>query len=1164
MRAAVVVSGLLLASAVTAGAVGAPRNSSSPSAPAAEVGFDRDIRPILSENCFKCHGPDPGARQAGLRLDRREDLFAKRPEGAPVVAGNPQRSLIWLRIAADGARRMPPLGSGKHLTRRQKELVRRWIEHGAATAQHWAFVPPRLPAVPKLPSVWRYVRVGVTVSGYTPGPVSGGLQLTRTRTLPPSPRAWVRNPIDAFILQRLLKAGMMPSVEADRITLIRRLSLDLTGLPPTPEEVDAFLADRRPDAYERQVERLLSSPHYGERWGRHWLDAARYADSDGFEKDKQRWVWAYRDWVISALNRDLPYDQFIIEQIAGDLLRDESGRVDERTNGRADSATAPTLDVHSPTRPLVHSSPQDRLVATGFLRNSMVNEEGGVDPEQFRMEAMFDRMDAICKGVLGLTIQCAQCHSHKYDPLTQVEYYRLFAFLNNCDEGNVAVYTPADQMRRAEILRRIQEIEARLRHERPDWPQRLAEWEAQAVAAQPEWRIVRPELDASGGQKHTLLDDGSILAAGYAPTKHTTDFTVRVDGGPVTAARLEHLNDPNLPRGGPGRSIFGLCALTEFRVEVAPADNPTARQAVKIASAAADVNPAEKELDPIFDDRSKKRRVTGPVGYAIDGKDDTAWGLDVGPGRSNVPRQSVFVFEKPVAYPQGAILTFHLVQNHGGWNSDDNQNLNLGRFRFSVTGAQAPAAGLLPAATQAAIDVPSVQRSPAQAAALFSAWRATVPEWSAANEAIEQLWREHPQPSTQLVLLERETPRSTHVLDRGDFLKPTERVEPGVPDFLHALPSGAPLNRLTFAYWLVDQRSPTTARALVNRVWQTYFETGIVRTSEDLGLQSEAPSHPELLDWLAWSFVRGSMDVWKYGRADGRTNGRSDAVAAGPAPSTRPHVQTPTHSPARPWSLKALHRLIVTSATYRQSSSWYPRWVAQRPESGPTNPVSVDPENRLLWRGARFRMEGEIVRDIALAASGLLNTKVGGPSVFPPAPEFLFQPPASYGPKQWPLSTGEDRFRRALYTFRYRSVPYPALQAFDTPPGEQSCVRRVRSNTPVQALTTQNEPLFVECARALALKAIQEGGTGDGERLTYAFRRCVARTPRAEESRTLLELLERQEERFAGGKPDPWALIAGDVKERPTLPEGVTAARHAAWISVARVLLNLDETITRE
>jgi hypothetical protein len=916
-----------------------------------------------------------------------------------------------------------------------------WVHAADPPAKHWGFQAPVRPPLPAVKNP-----------------------------------AWPRTEIDRFILARLEREGLTPSPEADRVTLIRRLALDLTGLPPTPAEADAFLADRGDGAYERLVDRLLTSPHYGEKWARHWLDAARYADSDGFEKDKSRQVWFYRDWVINAFNRDLPYDQFVIEQLAGDLLP-------------------------NPT--------QDQRVATGYLRNSMLNEEGGIDPEQFRMEAMYDRMDAIGKGILGLTIQCAQCHSHKFDPLTQTEYYRMFAFLNNDYEGNIAVYTPEEQMKRAEIFRAIHRIEADLRHRHPDWQERMAVWERRVKDDQPPWQVVRPEVDPFGDQKHYLLPDGSVLAQGYAPTKFTTEFTGKTDLKTVTAVRLELLNDANLPLGGPGRSIFGLCALTEFKVEAAPADGSGKKQELKIVRATADVNPPERELARIFDDRSKKRRVTGPVSYAIDGKEDTAWGLDAGPGRSNVPRKAVFVLDKPLTFPKGAVLTFKLVQKHGGWNSDDNQNNNLGRFRFSVTDAPNPEADPLPAKVRALLDVPAEKRTPAQTDAVFGYWRTAVPEWHEANEQIEALWRQHPEGSSQLVLRARETPRETHVLRRGDFLKPAEAVTPGVPAFLHPLPPGAPLNRLTFARWLVDRRSPTTARVIVNRVWQSYFGTGLVATPEDFGMQSEPPSHPELLDWLAVEF----MD--------------------------------------RGWSLKKLHRLVVTSAAYRQSSRVTPELLAK------------DPANRLLARGPRFRVDAEIVRDVALASSGLLNPKVGGPSVFPPLPGFMLLPPVSYGPKVWDESTGPDRYRRALYTFRYRSLPYPALQAYDAPNGDFACVRRSRSNTPLQALTGLNEPVFVECAQALGLRTLRDGGRSDADRLTYAFRRCLARQPSAAESVELLRLLEKERRHYADPGTKPMDLTA-DPAHPPQLPQGATAADLAAWTVVSRVLLNLDETITKE
>jgi len=1010
-------------------------------------GFERDVKPVLERSCYSCHGPK--LQMANLRLDSRES--ARRT----FQPGDSAASSLYTRIAGLGGLARMPMGQSP-LPAAEIAAIRKWIEDGAhwpdsasspaapAGPQHWAYVPPVRPALPRV-----------------------------------SNEKWIRNPVDRFILARLDREGLQPSPEADRVTLLRRLSLDLIGLPPTAAEVDAFLADNSPDAYSRQVERLLRSPHYGERWARLWLDAARYADSDGFEKDKQRWVWFYRDWVVNAFNRDLPYDRFIIQQIAGDLLP---------------------------------GAGQEERVATGFLRNSMINEEGGVDPEQFRMEAMFDRMDAIGKSILGLTIQCAQCHNHKYDALTQEDYYRTFAFLNNSYEGSISAYTPEQEQKRAEIFRRIREIESGLQHANPDWPERMARWETQ-MQAQPAWTVLHPEPGelSTGGQKHYPLEDGSILAAGYAPTKHVTEFAFKTTLTGIRAVRLEQLPDPNLPQGGPGRSIFGASALTEFEVNVRPLDNPQSKgEKIRFVSATADVNPKETELAPTFYDKTDRRRVTGPVAFAIDGKDDTAWSIDAGPGRRNQARKAVFVAAKPFGFEGGSLLTVYLSQKHGGWNSDDNMNNNLGRFRISVTTAADASADPLPARVREILAIPAGKRSPAQVQAVFSVFRESVPEWKGANEEIEALWNSHPEPVSQLVLNEMPAPRSTHVLTRGDFLKPGRAVTPGVPSFLHPMPEGAPASRLGFAMWLADRKSPTTARSFVNRVWQTYFGTGIVSTSEDLGRQAEPPSHPELLDWLAVEF----MD-----------NG---------------------------WSVKKLHRTIVMSATYRQSSRVTPR-LAEK-----------DPFNRLLARGPRFRVEAEIVRDITLAAAGLLNTKVGGPPVYPPAPEFLFLPPASYGPKQWHEEKGPDRYRRGLYTFRYRSVPYPMLQAFDAPNGDFSCVRRTRSNTPLQALTSLNEPLFLEAAQGLARLTLAEGGATDAQRLTYAFRRCVSREPAEAETAELLGLLKRQGERIAEGWVNPWLLAGYDPARPPRLAGGVTPSQLAAWTAVSRVLLNLDETITKE
>ncbi len=1047
------------------------------SAQTAKVDFVRDIQPIFQANCWRCHGEQTAKGQ--LRLDNKTSAMKGGISGAVILPGNSRESRLLHRLRGEGGEKRMPLG-GESLSSAQIELLKTWIEQGAnwpesesavrnpqsAKSQHWAFVKPVRPGLPAVKN-----------------------------------SAWVRNVIDAFVLARLEKEGLRPSTEADRATLLRRLSLDLIGLPPTIEEVDAFLADKSPNAYEKQVDRLLSSPHYGERWGRLWLDAARYADSDGYEKDKSRYVWFYRDWVINALNADKPYDQFIIEQIAGDLLP-------------------------SPT--------QDQLVATGFLRNSMINQEGGVDPEQFRMEAMFDRMDAVGKSVLGLTIQCAQCHNHKFDPIKQEDYYRMFAFLNNSHEANIVVYTPEEQMKRAEIFRRIREVEAELQHRSPDWRERLSAWEAKVKNDQPKWIVFQPQVDeiSTGGQRYLPQPDGSFLSDGYAPVQHAVKMTLKTEVQNITAFRLELLNDPNLPRNGPGRSVKGSCALTEFEVVAALAGDPKKTTKLKIAKATADISLPERDLEPIFDDQSGKHRTVGPIEFAIDGKNETAWTIDVGPALRNQPRKAVFTLEKPLGYfpaAGGLELTFTLKQNHGGWNNNDNQQNQPGRMRLSYTTAPNAEADPLPAAVREILSIPSEQRSEAQTSAVFSYWRATVADWRDANAEISRLLAEHPEGSTQLVYQERAEMRESHLLKRGDFLRPDKTVTPGVPSFLHPLPPNAKPDRLAFARWLVDRNSPTTARSMVNRIWQSYFGTGLVETAEDFGMQSPAPSHRELLDWLAVELMEPRSQFAVRGSQQQTAN----------------------------WSLKHIHRLIVNSATYRQSSS-------VNPQSTIGNSQSNDPYNRLLAHGPRFRVDAELVRDIALSVSGLLNPKIAGASVYPPAPGFLFERPFSYGPKVWKEEVGENRYRRALYTFRYRSVPYPMLQAFDAPTGDISCVRRTRSNSPLQALTTLNETLFVEAARALALKVVREGGVTDRKRMTYAFRRVLSRKPTEQELMELSGLFNRQKERLLAGELNAWNLATNDPDKAFALPKGVKMEELAAWTAVARVLLNLDETITKE
>ncbi len=1006
------------------------------------VDFARDVRPILSNACFHCHGPDEGHREAGLRLDLREAAVGDLGGYAAIVPGDPAASHLISRIFdSDADLVMPPPDSGKALDASERELLRRWIEQGAAYSEHWAFTPPH-------------------------------------KSLPPEPDdgTWARGAIDRFVLDRLESSGLSPSPPADRTTLLRRLSLDLIGLPPTIEEVDDFLADRSPWAYEAVVNRLLNSVHYGERWGRIWLDAARYADSDGFEKDKPRFVWFYRDWVVRALNADMPYNQFVIKQIAGDLLPDAT---------------------------------QDDRIATGFLRNSMINEEGGADPEQFRMEAIYDRMDAIGKAVLGLTVQCAQCHSHKYDPLSHVDYYRMLAFLNNSHEANLTVYTPLQQDKRASVNQRIERVLEEFKSEVPDWAELLAEWQQlHPPETSTQWTPVEIAFidHTIGGQKFLRQSDGSYLAQGYAPTRFTPTGNVSlVSPRRITAVRIDAMVDPNLPHGGPGRSIDGTWALSEIELLTKLGEKWEPRS---FSRAIATVDPPRRALDSRYDDKSKTPRFVGGSSLAIDGDRKTAWHADLGPGRRNDPQTAMFVLADPIEATAGQPLTFRigLSQHHGGWNSDDNQTHNLGRFKVSVSGDDHPSIDEIPPAIRRIMGMDDALRTPAQRASLLSYWISCQPLWKSYTEQIEAAWKDHPEGHSQLTLWERDDLRTTHRLDRGDFLSPLETVDRGTPSFLHPMlpsasgESASQPTRLDFAHWLVASESPTTARAIVNRVWQEHFGTGLTATSDDLGLQGEPPSHPELLDWLAVDFMQ------------------------------------------RGWSLKQLHRQIVMSAAYQQASRL-------TPES-----LDRDPSNRLLARGPRGRVAAEVVRDIALSASHLLNPAVGGRPVFPPAPEFLFQPPASYGPKTWNHDTDGNQFRRGLYTFRFRSVPYPVFQAFDAPNGDVACVRRSQSNTPLQALVTLNEPMFLQCARELARTTADVAD--DSDRITAIFRRCVARPPSADERQVLFHWLAQQRSRFAEN-PSAAAIVSATSDE-------IHAVEPAVWTALSRVILNLDETITKE
>jgi hypothetical protein len=978
--------------------------------------FTAKVRPILAKHCFKCHGPDDGARKARLRLDlRAEALKPARSGKAPIVPGKPEQCELLSRIhSPEDEGLMPPPGAKLALSAEQKEVLKRWIAAGAPYTQHWAFVPPRPPDLPA-------VRLA----------------------------SWPRNPIDRFILARLEKDGLAPSPLADRYALARRLYLDLVGMPPTPEESDAFVADNGPDAYERLVDRLLASPDYGERWARRWLDLARYADTNGYEKDRPRSIWPYRDWVIGALNADIPFDRFTVEQLAGDMLP---------------QATLQTR------------------IATGFHRNTMLNEEGGIDPLEFRFHAMTDRMATTGTVWLGLTLGCAQCHTHKYDPISQKEYYQLFAFLNNADEPELAVPDSGIAQRRKDLQRRIAALEADLIRQplffekpgakgpSPEKVERFfQQWHARTRKSVVAWHTLKPSSAKANLPLLTVLPDDSILASGDQSKRDVYEIAFRTDLRNISALRLEVQPDDRLPKRGPGRVSYegppGDFHLSDIRLF---ADGKPVAFAEASQSFAAGNSTASK---------------------AIDADPQTGWSINGGQGRA---QHAVFRLKAPLAGASELKVRMVFERYYAA---------GLGRFRIALTNAEKPPPAIdFPVELEPLLLTAPEKLSSQQRERLLRQFLLMAPELAKARQAFEQIRRQVPEQTTTLVMSERppENPRPTFLHHRGEFLQPAERVAPEVPAVLHPFPKGQPRDRLAFARWLVSPDNPLVGRVTVNRQWAALFGVGIVSTPGDFGLQGELPSHPELLDWLALEFVRSG------------------------------------------WSLKHLHRLIVTSATYRQSSAVTPSLLAR------------DPGNRLLARGPRVRLEAEAVRDSVLRASGLLADRLGGPSVFPPQPANVTTEGA-YGRLEWKVSPGLDRYRRGLYTFSKRTLPYALFGVFDGPSGEVCVAKREVSNTPLQALTLLNDQAILEAAQELGRQSADTSKSVE-DRLTRLFRRVLTRPPTAEEKAMLVRFHRAQKERFDRKELDAVAVAgagAADVNER------------AAWTVVARVLFNLDEAITK-
>ncbi len=1010
----------------------------------ADIDFRRDIMPILSDNCLECHGPDEETREADLRLDTPEGAFTEIFGRAPIVPGDPDESeLIYRIMTRDSEERMPPADSKKDFSKADAALLTKWVEQGANYDEHWAWQVPQKADLP-YPA---------------------------------------QHPIDAWIDQGLHQNDLEPQSAASPRTLVRRIYLDVIGLPPSPAEIDTFLAAHAQDsdrAIASLIDDLLARDAYGEKWGRHWLDIARYSDTNGFEKDKPRDQWIYRDWVIDALNRDLPYDQFLTEQLAGDLLPNAT---------------------------------QENIIASGFMRNGMVNEEGAIVPEQFRIEGIVDRMDTFGKTALGLTVQCAQCHTHKFDPITHDEYFSLFAFFNETHEAKSWIYSE-DQLELIDTVNeQLDTLNANVREQSLTWESDLATWEAEQLAQHDVWTIWDTDSQTwKGGLNHPEeLDDHSILILGH-PT--VTGFSITegdVTLPSVTGLRLEALLHGDQPFQGPGRSYWGTFAISEIEVFFQTPENEKWTK-VKLASASADFATKTGGLKKYFDhklhDPMNKRRI-GPAKFLIDDDDTTAWAPDRGPILRHTESAAVVTFDEPLQLPAGSRLKVQLVQNHGG-DGNDRENQQLGRYRFALTDSSAPQATDYDHAALLVLQTPADERTEAQQQAVFTAWRKTQDTFADANTSAAKIAKKFPEARTSVLHTTAtlaEFSRTTRLLDRGVWDQPKHTVPRGVLAVLNPLEVENP-TRLDLAAWVTSPDAPLTSRVQVNRVWQTLFGEGLVITSDDFGTRAPLPEHLELLDWLAVDF---------------RENG---------------------------WSSKQLLKTILTSDAYQRSSEVTPAlW-------------ETDPLNRFFARGPRFRAEAEVIRDIALTASGLLTQKVGGPSIYPPVPASVLD--YNYvKPDYWDPATGPERYRRSLYMFRKRSMPDPALSSFDAPNGEAACARRLRSNTPLSALTSLNEPIFVEAAQALALRIINEAGPTTEERTNYGYLLTTGRPADAHETAAISDLISSQDARLAEGWLDIRQIAFPDPNVIPELPDGVIPRDVAKWAMASRVLLNLDETISK-
>ena len=1134
-------------------------------APADDIDFTTDIRPILSNNCFACHGPDEETQEAGLRLDDEKIATTELESGTvAVVPGKPDASELIARITTDDEDlRMPPADFGKKLSTTDIEKLRAWIQQGAPYSAHWSYIKP-------------------------------------TRPNPPKPdnehKKWPRNEVDNFILHRMQQHNLAPSPEADRYALARRVFLDLTGLPPTIEEVDAFVADNDPQAYEKLVDDLLQRPSFGEHWARKWLDLARYADSAGYADDPPRTIWAYRDWVIRSINDNMPFDQFTIEQLAGDLLPDPG---------------------------------ESQLIATAFHRNTLTNNEGGTQDEEFRNVAVVDRVNTTMAVWMGTTMACAQCHTHKYDPISQDEYFQFFAILNNTQDADrrnespiIEIFTDDQKNRKLELQSQIEQLTSLINTSTPELLESQSKWESR-LHSKPAWTKLAPQsVTRSSKGTVKLLDDGGVLIEDSA---ETDTFVVDLPINPksdaaqqlVSAIRLQTLPHESLPGQGSGHG-GGNFVITSVKAQVVPADNSSPQaKFIRITNngkgqilslAEVQVFSGTENIAPKGKATQHSTGFSGPPELAIDGNtdgnydnksvthtntvDDPWWELDLNHpsaidriviwnrtdnnlhtrltnftvelldadrqsvvrqvfkdspnpsadyspsnirditfrsafadynqpnfeptdvltgktgnndgwavgGSTTQPHQLILVPNAVTSIDRGATLRIHI--DH----KSPHKNHLLGQFQISTTDDQTTIErSRLPQNILATLDTPADQRSAERSEQLATYYRSNVaPELSqqrtALSNANQQLAEMKPATSVPVLREITDKPRETRLQFRGNYLDKGQVVSPGVPSAFHPLPKDTIADRKGLAEWLVDENNPLTARVLANRYWEIIFGRGIVVTSEEFGSQGELPTHPQLLDWLA-----------------------TEVIANG-------------------WDRKALLRMLVTSATYRQATRVTPKSIA------------ADPDNRWLSRGPRVRHSAEMIRDQALLAAGLLSDRMYGPPVKPPQPSMGLS--AAFGSStDWKTSEGEDRYRRGIYTTWRRSNPYPSMATFDAPNREVCTVRRNRTNTPLQSLVTLNDPVYVEAAQSLARIALQHSDNLN-EQITHAFRRCVLRPPTANEVETLAALFNDSKASLID-KPTEAMNLATDPLG--PLPDGMKPADAAAMTVVCNVLLNLDE-----